>query len=300
MSILGKSELIGYELKKTVEGQQALKFRKIISQYPRETTSEFFSLVNLYSVQMHFFSAQHALDILNGNVNTEIVGTLAKKILSINELRDFALSNIPIGIFIEKISKTAFDNNVKYELPKDVTFTPELVRLSNSLTIECLRTNILQRFLKEYRTKPEFAAAIQRFDELRGTKPIIPYSKEDRKILSILKKEFDGKCDVDLIYSLVCIMSYIKNMVFDAFYDNIFELHEETDIIFQQQKALANCVYNKLVLRPDIQDVMSTGWIMKLHNRDGSVTYGQIFKKTTHWTQENCTVTIYSLAYDIL
>ena len=95
-------------------------------------------------------------------------------------------------------------------------------------------------------------------------------------------------------------MSYIKNMVFDAFYDNIFELHEETDIIFQQQKALANCVYNKLVLRPDIQDVMSTGWIMKLHNRDGSVTYGQIFKKTTHWTQENCTVTIYSLAYDIL
>lgn len=90
-------------------------------------------------------------------------------------------SNIPIGKFVEEISKVAFGNEVKYELPKDVSFTPELVRLSNSLTVECLRTNILQRFLAEYHTKPEFIAAIQRFDELRGAQPIVPYSRRTEK-----------------------------------------------------------------------------------------------------------------------
>lgn len=149
--------------------------------------------------------------------------------------------------------------------------------------------------------KPEFIMAIHRFDELRGTKPIVPYSKEDRRILRLLKKEFGEKCEVDLLYSLVSMMSYIKGMIFDAFYDNIFEIYEETDIISRKQKALTNCVYNRLILHPDIRTVGSNaGWIMKLHNLDGGVTYGQIFKKTMHWTKEECMATISALTYNIL
>lgn len=301
MSILEKSERIGQELKNTIEGQHALELHKTILQYPQETTFEFFQLINRYYIQGHFFSAQHALDILKGNVDNEVLGALVKNILSISEIHDFAAENIPIGKFVEEISKVAFGNEVKYELPKDVSFTPELVRLSNSLTVECLRTNILQRFLKEYHTKPEFIAAIRRFDELRGAKPIVPYSKEDRKILSVLKKEFGEKCEVDLLYSLVSMMSYIKGMIFDAFYDNIFEVYEETDIISRKHRALTNCVYNRLILHSDIRTIgPKTGWILKLHNLDGSVTYGQIFKKTMHWTKEKCTVTVCSLTFNIL
>lgn len=43
MSILEKSERIGRELKNTIEGQHALELYKMISQYPQETTFEFFS-----------------------------------------------------------------------------------------------------------------------------------------------------------------------------------------------------------------------------------------------------------------
>lgn len=301
MSILEKSERIGRELKNTIEGQHALELYKMISQYPQETTFEFFQLINRYYIQAHFFSIQHALDILKDNVDNEVLGTHVRKLLSINEIHDFAAANIPIGKFVEEISKVAFGNEVKYELPKDVSFTPELVRLSNSLTVECLRTNILQRFLAEYHTKPEFIAAIQRFDELRGAQPIVPYSKEDRKILGTLKKEFGAKCEVDLLHLLVSMMSYIKDMIFDAFYDNVFEIYEETDIISRKQKALANCIYNRLILHPDMRTVgPKTGWIMKIHNLDGSVTYGQIFSKTMHWTKEECTMTVNSLAYNIL
>lgn len=244
---------------------------------------------------------QHALNILEGNVDNEVLGAHVREILSINELHDFAAANISIGKFVEEMSKLVFGNEVKYELPKDVSFTPELVRLSNSLTVECLRTNVLQRFLEEYHTKPEVAAAVKRFDELKGTKPIVPYSKEDRRILSILKKEFGEKCDVVLLYSLVSMMSNIKSMIFDAFYDNVFEIYEKTDIISRKQRTLVNCVYNRIILRPDIRTVgANTGWILKLHKLDGGVTYGQIFKKTMHWTKEKCTVTVCSLTHDIL
>lgn len=301
MSILEKSERIGRELKNTIEGKYALQLHKAISQHPQETTFEFFKLINRYYIQGHFFSVQHALDILKSNVDNEVIGTLVRGLLSINEIHDFAAANIPIGKFVEEISKVAFGNEVKYELPKDVSFTPELVRLSNSLTVECLRTNVLQRFLAEYHTKPEFITAIRKFDELRGAKPIVPYSKEDRRILSILKKEFGEKCEVELLYSLVSMMSYIKCMIFDAFYDNIFEIYEETDIISRKQRNLTNAVYNRLVLRPDIRTLGPTiGWIIKIHNLDGSVTYGQVFKKTMHWTKENCIVTVSVIAYNIL
>lgn len=301
MSILEKSERIGHELKKTIEGRYALELHKTILQYPQETTYLLFQLINRYYIQDHFFSIQHSLDILKDNEDNKVLETLVKKLLSINEIHDFAVANIPIGEFVEKISKATFRNEVKYELPKDVSFTPELVRLSNSLTVECLRTNILQRFLVEYHTNPEFVAAIQRFDELRGEKPIVPYSKEDRRILGILKKEFSEKFEIDLLYSLLSMMSYVKGMIFDAFYDNIFEIYEETDIISQKQRSLENCVYNRLILHPNIRTIGSkTGWIMKFHNLDGSVTYGQIFKKTIHWTKEECTVTVRSLAYNIL
>ena len=300
MSILEKSERIGRELRNTAEGQNALDLYKEVLQYPQEITVEFFKLVNKYYIQAHFFSVQHAFDILKANADNELAGKLVKKILAIEELNEFTQVNNIIGKFVEEVSRASFGNKVKYQLPESISYTPELVRLSNSLTVECLRTHILQQFLLEYHTKPDFIVAIRRFDELRGAKPIIPYSKEDRDILRVLKKEFGKECPVELVYSLVSMMSYIKSMIFDSFYDNIFEISEE-NIIDAKMNRLGNCIYNKLRITPDLKTISpNTGWILKRHNIDGSIEYGQIFKKTTHFTQEGCAVTLNVIVYDIL
>jgi len=301
MSILEKSEKIGYELRNTVEGKRVLALFEEISRHPQEVTVDFFQLINRHYVRIHFYAIQHAIDVLKGNAGHEILGSWIEKVLSIDAVTEFGAANIPIGNFVEEISKAGFGNKVKYELPRDITFTPELVRLSNSLTVECLRTNYLQRFLKEFQTKPEFHAAIKRFDELRGATPILPYSKEDRSILHQLKKEFHGQCEVDLLYSLVSVVSYIKCMIFDSFYDNIFEVYEETDIISRKQKKLNGCIYNKLRLQPSIKYLdPKTGWILKIHGADGSITYGQIFKKNMRWSKESCIVTIDALIHELL
>ena len=97
MSILEKSEKIGHELKNTIEGQRALELHKIISQYPQETTFEFFELINRYYIQAHFFSVQHALDILKDNVDNEVLGTLVRKLLAINEVHDLLQQIFQLG-----------------------------------------------------------------------------------------------------------------------------------------------------------------------------------------------------------
>ena len=89
-------------------------------------------------------------------------------------------------------------------------------------------------------------------------------------------------------------------MIFDSFYDNIFEISEE-NIIDAKMKRLGNCIYNKLRITPDLKTISpNTGWILKRHNIDGSIEYGQIFKKATHFTKEGCTVTLNVIVYDIL
>ena len=228
-------------------------------------------------------------------------GLLIRRFLEFKDVFTYAEANIPIGNFVEKISGFAFGNKVKYELPRDITFTPELVRLSNALTVECLRTNVLQRFLSEYQKKPEFASAIKRFGELRGNAPVIPYSKEDRKILNTLKTEFGDSCEVELLYTIVSMISYIKSMIFDAFYDNVFEIVEKTDVISKKQRPIKNCVYTRLLLQPSCSLVNSnSGWILKIHNLDGSIAYGQIFEKELRWTKEECNATICALVFELL
>ena len=301
MSILEISEQIGFELRKTNEGQHAYKLYNTILEYPQEITSFFFELINKYYVQAHFYSIQHVLNILEANVDNEAFGVIIKRFLEHKDVLTFAKANTPIGNFVEKIVGFVFDRRVKYELPRDITFTPELIRLSNALTVECLRTNVLQRFLREYQIRPEFASAIKRFGELQGNDPIIPYSKEDRKILKQLKGEFGNSCEVELMHVIVTMMTYIKSMIFDAFYGNTFEVIEESDIIARKQKPLNNCVYTRIVFKPNYGLLNSRlGWILKIHNLDGSITYGQIFKKELRWTDKKFTATICAIVFDYL
>ena len=301
MSVLEKSEEIGQELRETWEGIAAINLLNEVSRNPKELTSELFRLINHYYIQIQFYSIPQAIHILEENTDNPKMGNMIKKTLAIKDLKTFGEANIPLGKFVDDISKLAFCNSVRYQLPKHISFTPELVRLSNSLTVECLRTDLLQQFIKEYQTKPRFKEAVKRFDEIRGSKPIIPYSKEDRKCLSILKKEYAGMGSVNLIYSLISLQAYIRCMIFDSFYDSIFEVHEQNEVISRKQKRLDHCTFVKLCIQPSVKMLNpSTGWILKLHNTDASISYAQIFMKRIDFSQGSCTITLKALIQEAL
>lgn len=300
MSILTKCEEIGLELRRTEQGQLVTKLHEEILRNPPELTVEFFKLMDYNYVRIHFFSAQHTIDTLNGNIDNKIVGQLVKRILDIRGLQEFADANMPLGMFVEKLSSAVFVNTVKYELPKDIKVTPALVRQTNALTVECQRLNLVQQFIEDFHTNPQFKEAIARFDELSGTIQILPYSKEDRKILKTLRKEYpDTK--IDLIHSLICILSYIKCTIFDAFYGNLFDIYLSDDVLEFKTKSLDRCKFVKLVLIANERTMFSNrGWILKLHDKDATIRYGQIFSNQIKFTQASSTVTIKALIHDIL
>lgn len=300
MSILAKCEEIGLELRQTEQGQLVTKLHKEILRNPPELTVEFFKLIGHNYVSLHFFSAQHTIDTLNGNTDNKIVGQLVKRILGIKGLQEFADANVPLGMFVEKLSSAVFVNTVKYELPKDIKVTSALVRQTNALTVECQRLNLVQQFIEDFHTNPRFKEAIARFDELSETIQILPYSKEDRKILKTLRKEYpDTK--IDLIHSLICTLSYIKCTIFDAFYGNLFNVYELEDVLDFKTKPLDRCKFVKLVLITNERTLFSnSGWILKLHGKDGAIRYGQIFSKQIKFTQTDSSVTIKALIHDVL
>jgi hypothetical protein len=301
MSILEKCEKIGIELRKTQEGKSVLQALSTIQESPEELTVELFKLINKYYVQMHFFAIKNSIAVFENNTDNPIIGNLVKRILSINGLAEFGEINLPLGHFVEKLSVMSFNNSVKYQLPDEISITPELVRLSNALTVECQRINLVQEIIKEYHTNPEFLEATKRFDELRGREPIIPLSKQDRRNLKLLKMEYPNSTSPNLIYSLMCILTYIKSMMYDSFYDNIFEVFEAEDVILRKEKQLDRCTFIKLLMTPNKNSFgPNTGWILKLHNKDNTTSYAQIFSKTMTFEKNECTISIKALIYQQL
>ncbi len=300
MSILEKCEKIGMELRKTKEGQIVFKYLNIINNNPQELIVEFFRIINHHYVRIHFFSVPNAIDILKLNTENNMVGSWVNEILNMDGVEEFGKANIPLGQFTKKLSIMSFNSFVKYQLPADITATPELIRLSNLLTVECQRINLIQQLIREYYTNPRFSEALKRFDELKGTTPILPFSKEDRKILKALRDEYpDTK--VDLVYSLVSILSYIKCMVFDSFYDNIFEIYITADVLSFKERTLDRCKFVKIVIIPNKKTIgPNTGWILKIYYPDNSFAYAQIFSKEIKFTQTDCTITIKALIHDYL
>lgn len=299
MSVLEKCERIGAELRKTKEGHVAIENFAKITKNPQDLPTDFFSVVNRHYT-LHFYSIQNAILLFEANRDNEMVGFLAQNILSVKGIRELGESNIPIGKFVEELGLLAFSNSVKYQLPADITATPELIRLSNALTVECQRINLVQQFGKEFYTDTKFQEAVNRFDVLKSSEPVIPLSKEDRNILKALKKEFPNT-KVEMIYSLFSTITYIKCMIFDSFYENIYEVYEADNVIAFKEKTLNNRKFMKLVMHPTIKTMNpNTGWILKLHCNDNSVRYAQIFYKSMNFSQNECKITVHAIAHDYL
>lgn len=301
MSILEKCEKIGIELRETKEGKIVLNSLSEIKKNPQELTVELFNLINKDYLQMHFFAVKNAISIFENNTENPMLGMLVKDILSIPRLKDFGEENLPLGYFVEKLSIMSFNNLVKYQLPNEVTVTPELVRLSNALTVECLRINLIQQMIKEYHSNPEFLKATKQFEYLSGGTQIIPLSKQDRYNYKLLKKEYPDSNYADLIYSFYRILTYIKSLIFDSFYDNIFEVYEAEDVVIRKEKQLNQYTYIKLYILPNKKTFgMNTGWILKLHNKNNTISYAQIFSKKIEFDKGGCTISIKALVNNYL
>lgn len=81
---------------------------------------------------------------------------------------------------------------------------------------------------------------------------------------------------------------YIKCVMFNSFYDNIFEVDEAADVLSFKEKTLDSCRFVKIVINPNSKTLgANTGWILNLHRRDNSIEYAQIFNKQMKFTQSN-------------
>ena len=298
MSILEKCERIGLELRMTPEGKKAFDSYKHIKSISKDiAVVELFKLINKNSVKLHFFAVENAIDIFEANKDVPNIKRLVDAVLAIDGLKEFGEYNTHIGMFVQRLDSIATSNAVHYKLPDEITATPKLIRLCNSLAVECQRINLLQGFIREYFMDPDFKKAIARFDQLTGAKRIVPFSREDRTIFKELKKEFPNS-KIDLIHNFITILIYIKCVVFDSFYDNMYEVNEDV-IRSYREFSLNGCKYIKVVLEPSLSTLdLNRGWILKLYNKKGVIRYAQIFSKKLQWSRdEDCSITIRAILH---
>lgn len=299
MSVLEKCEEIGVELRSTPEGKQALEYLRRIENNTTDEIArvEFFNLINKYSLKLHFYAVENAIDIFKANDSNSEIKWLVDSVLSIDGLEAFGECNTRLGTFVQKLDHIAFSNSVHYQLPEEITVTAKLIRICNSLTVECQRIDWLPLFLKEYHTDPNFNKAISRFDQLSNSKRILPLSHEDRMISKTLKKEFPDS-NTQLIHNLVRILTYFKCVIFDSFYDNLYEVQEE-DICSYREIPLTGCKYIKVVLKPSFRTLDSNrGWILKLCSSKMPAKYAQLLSKRFEFnSRESSSVTIKAVLY---
>lgn len=304
MSILEKCEKIGLELKKCEQGAKIIGLYQKLIEYDKETMYIYFQLLNQYYVNIHFFAPSQAVDILVDNTDNqyEFMRENIQKLLSIPELHQFAEANLPFAKLVEKLSVMSFNNTVKYSPPTQIIITPETVRLMNSLTVECQRIDLIKNLITAFTTNSEFQKAIPAYDNaIKDHQPFAPYSKQNRKMLMELVQQGYDKRSIYLVNAFNSILTYIKCTIYDSFYSNIFEVFEKDEVITRREKALDSALIIKLKLRQTIAIMrLNSGWILKLHNIDDTVSYGQIFNKTIQLTpnsEENNHTTILALVF---
>ena len=150
----------------------------------------------------------------------------------------------------------------------------------NKITVECLQLPLVKRVIQKATSDQSFIEMAQVYEKLTSNKHISPYTREDRKILKKLSKQGFSQDNIIDMYSFLCLLTYIKAMFFDAFFDNVFVVDENSDIVSMRKYQLTKAQYVVCKLKHAVKSMSAnSGWFLKIIHSDGSISFGQLFNK---------------------
>lgn len=281
MSVFEKCLALGVELRNSAQGKEILALKSILAKN-REKLYLFNSLINKHYISEHFFAPMHALLQLRGNKDNEhpFIQKEIAETEEISEVAQFANACSLFGKMCNNISALSVGNTVMYSMPDNMVATPEAIRLLNKITVECLQLPLVKRVIQKAASDQSFIEMAQAYETLNGNKQISPYTQEDRKILKILSKQGFSRDNIIDMYSFLCLLTYIKAMIFDAFFDNVFVVDENSDVISMRKYQLTKAQYVVYKLKPAVKTMSAnSGWFLKIIHSDGSISFGQLFNK---------------------
>lgn len=301
MSVFEKCLALGLELRNSQQGQDILSYKAKLDKMKSELYL-FNTLVNKNYISEHFFAPIYALNQIQGNKANEdpLIQAEIKRIESLVEVEQFAKACIPFGKMCNNISSWSVGNTVMYSMPDNMSASPHAVRLLNTITVECLHLPLVKHVIQKASTDQEFLKMATAFDAHFSNHQLSPYTQSDRNILrKLVLSGFPKEC-VEEMYSFLCLLTYIKAMIFDAFFDNIFLIDENSDIDKSREYQLTNARYVTYKLKPEFI-ISNTGWFLKVIHRDGSVSFGQLLNKHICIQNQNKAlegITIQALLFD--
>lgn len=289
MSVFEKCLALGVELRNSDQGKEILALNDSLAKNS-EKLSLFNSLINQHYISEHFFAPLYALLQLRGNKDNEhpFIRKEVAETEDIPEVEQFANACSLFGKMCNNISALSVGNTVTYSMPDNMVATPEAIRLLNKITVECLQLPLVKRVIQKVSCDQNFIDMTQAYDNLSRNKCVAPYTQEDRRILRHLSKQGFPRDNIMDMYSFLCLLTYIKAMIYDAFFDNVFVVDESIDVVRMRKYDLIKGQYIICKLKPSAKSMSTgTGWFLKLIHRDGSVSFGQLFNKHICIINEN-------------
>lgn len=294
MSILEKCEQVGKELQKSDAGTNTINSLSVIkSSLPNH--SLFLQLINQHYVTYHFATPDYAIFVLHNNRNNErlrqeIEHDLEKESL----LKEYAKNSFVLNRFIDELCNSAFETQVFYEYSNVIGYTPQLIRLSNSLAVECQRTNIIQQLLSTPNRNTLFDLA-KEFDNSTKDTMLLPLSKQERKLFDVLISKGFNKNLVKTFQRFVDLKSIMKTVMYESFYNKTLEVN--TSLVKKIRKISYN---NACLIRITMKTLgFQNGWIIKLIDGD-SKDYILVKQKRTSFSTGNCFDTITGIVINSL
>lgn len=274
--------LIGLELKKTLEGTEAIASYNSILEHLSDNAKELFIKPFPHIPWgIHFYTTQAKMDLLIENIDNAVLGHSVKEILNNPYLKECAPKMQILGDVIDKITNSLFQNNVQYSLPEQIHATPQLYRYIQDLSVECQNTKILQNMLGKIQQDTNFLEICTEIEHSRALHTAPPYSKDDRAIIKKLCKKGYNSESVKTIYSFITIVSMIKETIYASFMGEIYEIKEREDILDLRERTIDKIALVQMDIAPSHHAFEGKEkWIMRIEKTSGEILYGQIFSKT--------------------
>ena len=294
MSILEKCEQIGKELQNSDAGKKTINSLSVIKTYLPDH-SLFLRLINQHYVTYHFATPDYAVFVLNNNRDNEVLKQEIESDLKKESLlKEYAKNSSVLNNFIDELCISAFGTQVFYEYSNVIGYTPQLIRLSNSLAVECQRTNIIQQFLSAPDRNTLFELA-KEYDKSTQNTVLLPFSKRERQLFNGLLSKGFNKNLVQTLQRFVDLKAIMKTVIYESFYNKTLEVDISKVKKIRRITYKNACSIRITMVTLDFQN----GWIIKLIDGD-SQYYILVKQKTTRFCDDNCYDTITGIVINSL